>query len=73
MPLLPRTSCPTGLLGLVAFFLLLSSFVDGDINDGEKDPLVFVAVLARNAGYLLSNYFGYLEKLDYPKERIAVL
>ena len=38
----------------------------------ERVPHVFVAVLARNVAYLLSNFFGYLENLDYPKERMTV-
>lgn len=35
-------------------------------------PTVVLAVLARNAEHLLHNYLGYIESLDYPKERMAV-
>ena len=35
-------------------------------------PLVFLAVLSRNAAHLLGDFFGYLEALNYPKERIIV-
>ena len=65
MAVLSRTTLPTQV------FVLLLLFVSGNADD-ENKPLVFIAVLARNAGYLLPNYFGYIENLKYPKERIAV-
>ena len=39
---------------------------------GERVPHVFVGILARNVAYLLSNFFGCLENLDYPKESMTI-
>lgn len=38
----------------------------------ERVPHVFVGMLARNVAYLLSNFFGCLENLDYPKESMTI-
>ena len=35
-------------------------------------PTVVLAIIARNAEHLLHNYLGYIDDLDYPKERMAV-
>jgi len=35
-------------------------------------PKVLIAVLARNAAHSLPHYLGCIERLDYPKERLAV-
>lgn len=35
-------------------------------------PTVMVAVLARNAAHSLPYYLGCIERLDYPKDRIAL-
>ena len=51
------------------------SSASADEGDGAQGPLaphVFISVLARNSAYLLPNFFGYLENLDYPKDRISV-
>lgn len=37
-----------------------------------KQPSVFLAIIARNAAHLLPNWLGYIENLDYPKNRISV-
>lgn len=37
-----------------------------------KEPRVFLAIIARNAAHLLPNWLGYIENLDYPKNRISV-
>ena len=39
---------------------------------GERVPHVFVGILARNVAYLLSNFLGCLENLDYPKESMTI-
>ena len=66
--------------------LVAQAAADGDSGNGlEEDlqekapetgrarvPHVFVGVLARNVAYLLSNFFGGLEQLDYPKERMTI-
>ena len=45
----------------------------GEADDaGTVAPHVFVALQARNSAYLLPNFFGCLENLDYPKDRISV-
>ncbi|KAJ7993017.1 hypothetical protein DPEC_G00268080 [Dallia pectoralis] len=35
-------------------------------------PKVMIAILARNAAHSLPHYLGCIDKLDYPKERIAI-
>ena len=35
-------------------------------------PTVLLAIIARNAEHLLHNYLGYIDNLDYPKDRMAV-
>ena len=35
-------------------------------------PHVFISVLVPNSMHILPNFFGYLEDLDYPKDRISV-
>lgn len=37
-----------------------------------REPSVFLAIIARNAVHLLPNWLGYIENLDYPKNRISV-
>jgi len=37
-----------------------------------REPSVFLAIIARNAAHLLPNWLGYIENLDYPKNRISV-
>lgn len=35
-------------------------------------PKVMIAIMARNAAHSLPHYLGCIEKLEYPKERIAI-
>ncbi|KAJ8277231.1 hypothetical protein GJAV_G00072880 [Gymnothorax javanicus] len=35
-------------------------------------PKVMIAILARNAAHSFSHYLGCIERLDYPKDRIAI-
>lgn len=35
-------------------------------------PTVLVAILARNAAHALPHFLGCLERLDYPKSRMAI-
>lgn len=35
-------------------------------------PKVMIAIVARNAAHSLPHYLGCLEKLEYPRERIAI-
>ena len=39
---------------------------------GRQRPSVFVAILARNTAHTLPDFLGYLERLDYPKQRMSV-
>ncbi|TRZ03887.1 hypothetical protein DNTS_003812 [Danionella cerebrum] len=35
-------------------------------------PKVMIAVLARNSAHSLPHYLGCIDRLDYPKDRIAI-
>lgn len=35
-------------------------------------PKVMIAILARNAAHSLPHYLGCIDRLEYPKERIAI-
>lgn len=37
-----------------------------------QSPTVLVAILARNAAHTLPHFLGCLERLDYPKNRMAI-
>jgi collagen beta-1,O-galactosyltransferase len=54
-----------------------------DLEDDEEEarvfpesplqrPTVLVAILARNAAHTLPHFLGCLERLDYPKSRMAI-
>ena len=45
------------------------SSASGDLKD---QPTVFLAIIARNVEHMLHNYLGYIDNLDYPKERMTV-
>ena len=53
--------------------LAVSDLVTDLSEESEmKEPRVFLAIIARNAAHLLPNWLGYIENLDYPKNRISV-
>ncbi|KAG8186802.1 hypothetical protein JTE90_020480 [Oedothorax gibbosus] len=58
------------------FFILcilwLSKDVDCQISNDTLLPTVAIAVFVRNKGHTLPYFFGYLERLDYPKDRISL-
>ena len=71
--------------GLILFSVIfLSRALDPAAAEGEgavspgaggledEAPLVMVGILARNTAHTLPNFLGYLERLDYPKHRMAV-
>ena len=60
------------LVRLSALMCLASCSSSSGGGKGGGAPHVFVALQARNCAYLLPNFFGYLESLDYPKDRISV-
>lgn len=37
-----------------------------------KEPTVLLSVIARNMVHLLPNWLGYIENLDYPKDRMSI-
>ena len=49
-----------------------TSSAGGADDAGDVAPHVFVALQTRNNAFLLRNFFGYLENLDYPKDRISM-
>jgi len=40
--------------------------------DAQVEPTVFIALLVRNKAHTLPYFLTLLEKLDYPKDRIAI-
>ena len=46
--------------------------LQGTVPGGEYRPLVYLAILSRNAAHLLPQYLGYIERLNYPKGRIMI-
>ena len=48
------------------------STLQGTVSGGEYRPLVYLAILSRNAAHLLPQYLGYIERLNYPKGRIMI-
>jgi len=37
-----------------------------------RAPTVFLAILARNTAHTLPYFFSYIDKLDYPKDRMYI-
>ncbi|KAL4219684.1 hypothetical protein ACF0H5_022254 [Mactra antiquata] len=71
----------TNFVFLRSFLLCISLFcyisqaydVDNAQNDEEYSlPTVFTAILVRNKAHALPSFFGLFEKLNYPKEKIAI-
>jgi collagen beta-1,O-galactosyltransferase len=46
--------------------------IDWRVEALQEWPTVFLAIIARNADHILHNYLGYIENLDYPKDRMIV-
>ncbi len=66
---------PTIYLALIVSLLpsgVAPSEEHSPVEDTEELPSVFLAFLARNTAYLLPNFLGYLENLDYPKHKISI-
>lgn len=63
----------TPLYGILLWTASLINGIAGGKDDaGSVAPHVFIALQARNTAYLLPNFFGSLENLDYPKDRISL-
>ncbi|XP_057289831.1 procollagen galactosyltransferase 1-A-like [Hydractinia symbiolongicarpus] len=63
---------------LIVFFLYLC-VVEGIINDnGTEDiiyykyPTVVISIISRNEEHSLPTFLGYIERLNYPKDRISI-
>ena len=67
------------------FYALMVALVPGTASDLPtlvQDPVrtessllkpkVMIAILARNSAHSLPHYLGCIDRLDYPKERIAI-
>uniref|UniRef100_A0A4W5MQD7 Collagen beta(1-O)galactosyltransferase 2b n=1 Tax=Hucho hucho TaxID=62062 RepID=A0A4W5MQD7_9TELE len=74
-----------GAVGVGLFCALLVALMPGGMSDIAtlvQDPVrpessllkpkVMIAILARNAAHSLPHYLGCIDRLDYPKERIAI-
>lgn len=70
-----------GILGTVVLCALmaqncraeLSPPVDNPVPESSLlKPKVMIAILARNAAHSLPYYLGCIDRLDYPKDRIAI-
>lgn len=46
--------------------------IRSDASVRWKEPTVLIVTLFRNKGHVLPYFFSYLERLDYPKERISL-
>ena len=79
MVLFPSCIC-TRLLLWLSYWLSLLSLVFVQADSAETfyavveglAPHVFISVLVTNSMHALPNFFGYLEGLEYPKDRISV-
>ena len=58
--------------GLALVFVAFTLYTSTVAEEADVAPHVFISVLVRNRAYVLPNFFGYLENLDYPKDRISV-
>ncbi|XP_067370636.1 procollagen galactosyltransferase 2 isoform X2 [Channa argus] len=74
-----------GAVGVAVLWGLLAALVPGVVSElvtlvqeqlkpesSLLKPKVMIAVVARNAAHSLPHYLGCIERLEYPKERIAI-
>ncbi|TSS97523.1 Procollagen galactosyltransferase 2 [Bagarius yarrelli] len=76
-PVLAMQLLQISLLLWIGFFTLYLSDAFSDLEPIRTEssllkPKVMIAVLARNSEHSLPFYLGCLERLDYPKDRIAI-
>lgn len=43
-----------------------------DVQWPKMRPSVFMALMCRNKAHSMKNFLGYLEELDYPKDRMTI-
>jgi len=58
--------------------LLLGTFILETILCDDQQaflepPSVLLSIISRNEEHTLATYLGYIEKQDYPKDRISIL
>ena len=41
-------------------------------EETQRAPTVFLAILARNTAHTLPYFFSYIDRLDYPKNRMYI-
>jgi len=74
-----------GAAGVGVLWALLAAVVPGNVSElatpaqeelkSESSllkPKVMIAIVARNAAHSLPHHLGCIERLEYPKERIAI-
>ena len=75
MSYFPSNTC-SRVLWLSSLFIGALLLVPADCTEENSPeglaPHVFISVLVTNSMHLMRNFFGYLEGLDYPKDRISV-
>ncbi|XP_054709347.1 glycosyltransferase 25 family member-like [Uloborus diversus] len=58
------------------FIISIQYHVVNCLSDSDGDtkllPTIMIALLARNKAHTLPNFFAYLERLDYPRDRISL-
>ena len=62
----------SGLLALLLTLRRVNCTEEKNEEPTDLAPHVFVSVLITNSLHLMPNFFGYLEGLDYPKDRISI-
>lgn len=50
----------------------IGATLDDSSANKSEEPRVMVGILARNTAHTLSNFMGYLENLDYPKQKMVI-
>lgn len=77
---MPSEAVGIGLLLTVFVVRLTSTYANQSVFDLDPvrpessllKPKVLIAILARNAEHSLPFYLGCIDRLDYPKDRIAI-
>uniref|UniRef100_A0A8C4XHK0 Collagen beta(1-O)galactosyltransferase 2b n=1 Tax=Erpetoichthys calabaricus TaxID=27687 RepID=A0A8C4XHK0_ERPCA len=68
----PRTALTLGLLLLSVARGLRPDDAGPPAESPLQKPTVMIAILARNSAHSLPLYLGCIDRLDYPKERLAI-
>lgn len=52
--------------------LFVYSTATVEVPSAEHTPTVLIAILASNHAYTLPDFLGYLERQDYPKDKLSL-